>query len=92
MTLQFSSIKHIKKNIYNLYKPNPRPNVNVSLQEAVTFSKGGLILNEEARVTPIVLKVGMTQEGVDKCKVKRVLIDTGAKKTSVTSNISRKWG
>lgn len=37
-------------------------------------------MNEEARVTSIVLEVGMTQEGVDKCRVKRVLIDTRATK------------
>lgn len=62
----------------------------MSLQEVVTFSKGDFILNKEARVTPIMLKVGMTWEGVEMCKVKRVLIDTGATKISFTSNISKK--
>lgn len=45
----------------------------------ITFSSGD-ILNDEARVTPIVLEVGMTREGIDKCRVKRVLVDTGATK------------
>lgn len=38
------------------------------------------MLNEEARVTPIILEVGITQQGIDKCKVKRMLIDSRATK------------
>lgn len=45
--------------------------------EPITFFKKDLMLNEEARVTPIVFEVGMIREGVDKCRVKRVLIDPG---------------
>lgn len=48
----------------------------------ITFSSGD-ILNDEARVTPIVLEVGMTREGIDKCRVKRVLVDTGATKNII---------
>lgn len=57
-----------------------RPNFEVCLKETITFSNGELVLNEEARITPIVLEVGMTQEEVDKCRVKQVLVNKGATK------------
>lgn len=81
ITPPFSLIKKIKKKIYNLSKPTLRPNLKVRFKESKTFSKGDLVLNKEARVTPIVLKVGMMREGVDKCRVMRVLIDTKATKS-----------
>lgn len=70
ITPQFSSIKQMKKKIYNLNRLSVGPNFEVCLKETITFSNGELILNEEARITPIVLKVGMTKERVDKCGVK----------------------
>lgn len=60
ITPQFSSIKQMKKKIYNLNKPSLRPHYNIHCQEVVSFSKDDLVLNEEARVTLIVLEVAMT--------------------------------
>lgn len=57
---QFLLIKEIKRKIYNLSKLNPIPNLDVHHHESVTFSKNDLMLNKEARVTPIVLNVGIT--------------------------------
>lgn len=73
-------------------KPSARSNFDVCIKETVTFSRGDLILNEEARVTSIVLEVGMTREAVDKCRVKRVLIDTGATKNILYFKCFKKMG
>lgn len=56
------------------------PNSDMRPHEPITFFKKDLVLNEEARVTTIVLEVGMTNEGIYKYRVKRVLIHTWATK------------
>lgn len=80
ITPQISLIRQIKKRIYNLNKPSPRLSYEVGLKEEITFSNGDIVLNEEAKVTPIVIEVGMTHEGTNNCRVKRVLVDTGGTK------------
>lgn len=44
--------------------------------EPITFSDQDLELNEEAQINPIILEVGMAPKGIDKYRVRRVLIDT----------------
>lgn len=73
-------------------KSNPRSNFEISLKEIITFSSGDPILNEEVRVAPIVLEVDMTQKGVDKCTVKRDLVDTDATRNILYSSALKKWG
>lgn len=75
----------IKKNIYiyNLTKTCLVLKYKFNQSEVITFTNEELENNEEAKITPIVLKVGMTREEIDKCAVKRVLVDTRATKNTM---------
>lgn len=60
--------------------PSPRSSFDVFPHEPITFFDQDLELNKNALVIPIVLEVGMTKQGIDMCRLKRVLIDTYATK------------
>lgn len=83
ITPQFSSIKEIKRKIYNLSKPTLISHFDMYPHEPITFLEKDLVLNKKVRVTSIVFDINMTRKGIDKCQVKRGLIDTKA-----TKNIS----
>lgn len=80
ITPKISSVKKIKKWIYYLNKSYLIHEYEHVKCEVISFSHEELVHNEEAKITPIVLEVRMTREGIDKCMVKRVLIDTRAMK------------
>lgn len=80
ITPEMSSIKNIKKRIYNLNKSYLIFEYEHNEHEVISFSKKEFVHNEEAKITPRVLEVQMTHEGIDKCTVKRILINTGAMK------------
>lgn len=61
ITPEMSSIKKSKRKIYNLKKPHLIPKYEKEEHEVIYFSKKELVLNEEARITTIVLEVGMTR-------------------------------
>lgn len=44
--------------------------------EPITFFDQDLELNKEARITTIILEVGIVVQGINKCQVRIVLIDT----------------
>lgn len=48
--------------------------------EHITFFDQDLELNKEARITSIILEVGMAMQRIGKCHFRRVLEDTGATK------------
>lgn len=77
---EVTSIKKMQRWIYNLSKSYLVPEYELTKREVISFSDEEHLHNEEAKVTPIVLDLRMTREGIDKCMVKRVLVDTEATK------------
>lgn len=80
ITPQFSSIKQIKRKIYNLNKSYLIPEYELNDQEVISFSKKELVLNEEARITPIELEVEMTWEGIESAMLKSAIWHKSDKK------------
>lgn len=68
---KISSVKKVKKKIYNLTKAYLVPEYEFKQHEVISFYNDELEHNEEAKITPIVLKVLMTREGIDKYTVRR---------------------
>lgn len=71
--------------IYNLNKSYLVPNYELHDQEIISFSKKEL-------VSSLRMRVGGLDDArrVDKCKVKRVLVDMGTTKIFYISNVSKK--
>lgn len=68
ITLEMSSIKKIKESINKFNKLYLVPEYE---HKIISFSKKEFVHNVEAKITPIVLDIRMTHEGIDNCTVKK---------------------
>lgn len=89
---KLTSVKKIKKRIYNFTKSYLVLEYGLMHREAISFSNKELEHNEEAKITLIVFEVRMIRDEINKWAVRRVLVDTGATKNIMYLQCFKKMG
>lgn len=72
------SITKIWRQIHLLNKTYVIPEYEHIEKEVITFSRTELAPADELKSNSIVLEAGMTMKGIDKYRVKWIMVDTGA--------------
>lgn len=92
ITTEISSFKKLKSHIYYLKKEHPVPVYNEEEKEMITFSRTKLAANIKLRTNPLVVEAIMTTWGMEKCKIRRLLVHTRASKNILYYNYFKEIG
>lgn len=79
ITTEVPSLTQLKRQIHSLKTTFTVPEY-FDNKETITFSRSELAPTSDVQLNPLVIKATLQLSGIDKCLVKRLLVDTGASK------------
>lgn len=92
ITPEMPSIKKLKSRIYYLKKEHHAPVYNEEEKEKITFSRTELATNIKLRTNPLVMEAIMRAREIEKCKIRRLIVDIGASKNILYYNCFKEMG
>lgn len=78
--LEMPSIKKLKSRIYYLKKEHHALVYNDEEKKMITFSRTELATNIKLCTNPLIMEAIMKARGIEKCKIRRLLVDIGTSK------------